>query len=240
MEWKVERVISCPSTMDLAKLKAKAGAPEGTAIVAEQMTSGRGTHGRTWHAPKGGLYMSFVLRDLQDPHLLTLALGNAVAEVLEVAGTDPKLKWVNDVWVGGKKIAGILVEGEATGKHIDFLVAGVGINVNGHAREFPKGLRDIPTTLEDELQCDSCIPDLEAVLLASLASWVDKVRQGRNQEVVTAFRQRDALLGRKVRVEEAGPAPAEGTADGIDDQGHFRLKANGKVQTFATGSIRLA
>src|SRR5687767_2126697 len=113
MEWAIERVASCPSTMDLARQKARAGAPEGTAIVAERMEAGRGTHGRAWHAPAGGLYLSFVLRGIHDPHLLTLALGNAVAEVLEVAGTDPRLKWVNDVLVDGRKIAGILVEGES-------------------------------------------------------------------------------------------------------------------------------
>ena len=84
----VVRLAATASTMDEAKRLARAGAPDGTTVVAESMTAGRGTHGHAWHAPKGGLYVSIVVRDLQDPHLLTLALGNAVADVLEVAGAD--------------------------------------------------------------------------------------------------------------------------------------------------------
>src|SRR5687767_5837599 len=211
--WAVERHASVGSTMDLAKERARAGAPDGTVVIAEEMTGGRGSHGRPWVAPKGGLYLSIVLRGLKDPHLLTLALGNAVADTLEVAGVEPRLKWVNDVHVDGKKMAGILVEGEATGGSFDFLVAGIGINVNGKAADL-KGIEKAATTLEDQLGCDSCIPDLETLLLDGIGRWVARVRDGRDAEIVSAFRARDWLAGKSVRVSD-GKAVVEGTASGV-------------------------
>ena len=235
--WTIERLDTVGSTMDAARERARAGAPGGTVVVAETMTGGRGTHGRPWVAPRGGLYLSIVLRDVADPHLLTLALGNAVADALEVAGVEPRLKWVNDVMVGDRKLAGILVEGESTGPRIDFLVAGIGVNVNGKASGL-QGLERIATTLEDQLGCDSCIPDLEALVLDRVGHWVERVRAGAAGEVIGAFRARDGLFGRSVQVDDGGPA-VRGVADGVDDQGHLRVLVDGKVRTFATGTVQV-
>ena len=244
--WTIERHAKVGSTMDVAKERARAGAPHGTVVVADEMTGGRGQHGRPWAAPKGGLYLSLVLRGLRDPHLLTLALGNAVAETLEVAGVDARLKWVNDVHVGpagpgaplGKKIAGILVEAESTGAAFDFLVVGIGVNVNGPAAALPSGLGATATTLEDQLHCDSCIPDLEALLLDAVDRWLAKLRDGQDAEVVAAFRARDALRGRKVRVGD-GAAAIEGTADGIDDRGHLVVRTGAGVRAVASGTVQV-
>lgn len=235
--WSVERHASVGSTMDVAKERARAGAPDGTVVVAEEMTGGRGSHGRPWVAPKGGLYLSIVLRGLKDPHLLTLALGNAVADTLEVAGVEPRLKWVNDVHVDGRKMAGILVEGEATGDSFDFLVAGIGVNVNGKATDL-RGLERAATTLEDQLGCDSCIPDLEALLLDSIGRWVARVRDGQDAEIVAAFRARDCLAGKAVRVSD-GKAVVEGTASGVDDQGHLLVETKAGVQPLSTGTVQV-
>ncbi|MHB1262662.1 MAG: biotin--[acetyl-CoA-carboxylase] ligase [Thermoplasmatota archaeon] len=242
--WTLERHATVGSTMDVAKERARAGAPDGTVVVAEEMTNGRGTKGKPWLAPKGGLYLSIVLRGLKDPHLLTLALGNAVADALEVAGVDPRLKWVNDVHAAdpsgkglGGKLAGILVEGEATGDTFDFLVAGIGVNLNGHAKDLA-GLEGLATTLEDELGCDSCIPDFEVLLLDGVARWLHAVRDGRDGEVLAAFRARDGLVGRRVRISGAG-ATVEGTADGVDDRGHLRIRAASGVTAVSTGTVQV-
>lgn len=241
--WSLERLPSCTSTMDVARERARSGAADGTVVVADEMTAGRGTHGRTWHAPVGGLYLSFVVRDLADPHLLTLALGTAVADALEVAGVDARLKWVNDVVVPdasgqgfGKKIAGILVEGEFTGDRMDFLVAGIGINVNGPAQALPADIRASATTLEDELHCDTCIPDLEALLLDRIAHWLDRVRAGADAQIIAAFTARDALRGQRVRVED-GAAGFTGTAEGLDPQGRLLVRSAAGVQAVATGRV---
>lgn len=238
MNWDVKHVVSCQSTMDEAKALARKGAPEGTAVVAEQQTGGRGTQGRPWHGPAGGLYLSFVLRGLDDPRLLTLALGNAVADALEVAGVDARLKWVNDVLVGGRKVAGILVEGESVGPKIDFLVAGIGVNVNGHAHDFPPELREVATTVEDALGCESCIPDLETLLLQCITRWVGLVRDGRSAQTLDAYRARDALPGSRVQVEVDG-RPVEGTAEGIDAQGHLLVRSGGVQHAIAHGTVQV-
>ena len=240
MSWTVERYAAVPSTMDVAREKARAGAPDGTVVVAESMEAGRGTRGHAWHAPAGGLYLSMVLRGIEHPHLLTLALGNAVADALEVAGVDPSLKWVNDVWVAGRKVAGILVEAESTGSRLEFLVAGIGVNVNGHRDAFPDALRATATTLEDELGCEACVPDLETLLLQSVESWLTRVREGREREIVDAFRARDALRGREVFVLD-GATQMRVVAQGVDDRGHLLVRGpDGTTQAFQTGSVRLA
>lgn len=238
MNWAIERLGSTPSTMDEARQRARAGAPDGTVVVAEEMTAGRGTKGRAWSAPKGGLYLSFVLRGLPDAQLLSLALGNAVCDTLEVAGVEPRLKWVNDVLVNGKKVAGILVEAESIGPVVDFIVAGIGLNVNGHAAQLGEAAATA-TTLEDQLECDSCVPDVEALLLQSISRWVQKLRDGQGAEVVAAFRVRDALLGHQVQVTD-GTQLVHGKAEGIDAQGRLLLQVEGTTRPFATGSVRLA
>lgn len=226
--------------MDVAREKARAGAPDGTVVVAEEMTAGRGTHGRPWLAPKGGLYLSLVLRDLgdlRDLRLLAMALGNAVADALEVAGVEPRLKWVNDVLVGGRKVAGILVEAESTGDRVDFLVAGIGVNVNGAAASLP-GLERTATTLEEQLGCDSCIPDLETLVLDRVAAWLERLRSGARSEVVEAFRARDAVRGRRVRVAFAGQA-TEGVAQGVDGEGRLLVDTGSGVAALEAGSLQV-
>ncbi|MES2154954.1 MAG: biotin--[acetyl-CoA-carboxylase] ligase [bacterium] len=226
MKWVVDRVASCASTMDETRKRARAGAPEGSVIVAEEMTAGRGQRGHTWHAPKGGLYLSFVVRDLSDARLLTLAMGNAVGDALEVAGVEPRLKWVNDVFVGDRKIAGILVEGEWTGPKLDFLVVGIGVNVNGAASRFPNGLGTTATTLEEALHCESCIPDLESLMLDRVGVWLEALRARDPTSVLAAFRARDWLKGKRVSVPSGGH-DVQGVADGVDEQGRLRIVTAG-------------
>lgn len=228
MAWTAEHLEVCENTMAEARQRALDGAPDGTVVVAERMEHGKGQHGHAWHAPEGGWYASVVLRDLQDPRLLTLALGNAVADVLEVAGAEPELKWVNDVLVDGKKVAGILVEGESTGDRFDFLVAGIGVNLNGTTVDWPDDLPTIATTLEEVLGVESCIEDTEPFLLDSLEAWVQKVRDGHRDDILEAFRRRDALRGKAVRV-----GGVEGEADGIDDEGRLRVAG----QAVETGPV---
>ena len=241
MNWHIDRLESCASTQDEAAARARAGAPDGTVVVATRMEDGRGTHGRAWHAPEGGLYLSMVLRGLPSAQFLTLALGNAVADVLEVAGADVRLKWVNDVLVEGKKIAGVLVEAESTGDRLDFCIAGMGINVNGSAKDWPHPVNGLAITLQDVLGADQCIPDLETFLLQSVAGWLAKVRAGRGDEVVAAWRARDALRGHRVGIDPDGDLCVKvlGRAEGIDAAGRLLVGTDDGVQAFDNGSVTL-
>ena len=239
MAWTIERLDACDSTQDEARSRADAGCPDRTVVVAGRMDDGRGTHGRGWHAPEGGLYLSIVLRDPPVPQLLTLALGNAVADVLEVAGVEPGLKWVNDVWVAERKVAGILVEAESSGDGVELALAGIGINVNGHADDWPHPLNGTATTLEDQLGADACIEDLESFLLESIDGWLAKLAAGRGDDVVAAWRAKDILLGRDVGFDPDGDLCAKliGTAAGIDDDGRLLIDVDGERKAFSSGRV---
>ncbi len=241
MDWTVIDVADCDSTQDEVRRRAADGAPAGTVVVATRMGEGRGTHGRAWHAPAGGLYLSLLLRESLDPGMLTMALGNAVADVLEVAGAEPRIKWVNDVVVDDKKIAGILVEAESIGSTIDHIIAGIGINVNGSAAAWPHPLNGQAVTLEDILGAESCMPDLQSFLLDAIDTWLHRLRQGHAHDVLVAWRQRDALLGRRVGIDPDGDFCTKviGTAAGVDEEGRLLIEVDGETQAHRTGSVLL-
>ncbi|MFN7952594.1 MAG: biotin--[acetyl-CoA-carboxylase] ligase [bacterium] len=143
------------STMDTATARARAGHPEGTVVVAETQTAGRGRRGRTWHSPAGlNLYLSLVLRPAIATHQVgpvTLVAGLALARaVTEVAGFAPGIKWPNDLYCGPRKLAGILTELSAELDQVHHVVVGVGLNVNAVVDDFPPELRELATSLRIE------------------------------------------------------------------------------------------
>ncbi len=140
------------STQELAKDLAVRGEPEGLAIMALEQTKGRGRSGHGWVSPPGkNLAMSMILRPRLAPKnapMLGLMASIAVAEVVEAAiGRAAQLKWPNDVFVDGRKIAGILPEASLNNREIKFVIIGIGLNVNAKLKDFPPELRDSITSL---------------------------------------------------------------------------------------------
>ena len=138
------------STNRKAKEMAAEGAPEGTLVVAEERSRGRGRIGRSWYSPaREGIYMSLILRPKLPPNeapKITLVTGVSVAEaLLAVTPLQPAIKWPNDILVNGRKICGILTETSTEMDAIDFVVVGVGMNVN--TPEFPDELNEIGTSI---------------------------------------------------------------------------------------------
>ncbi len=167
INWRLETHASLPSTNDLCREKALAGAPEGLAIRAETQTAGRGTKGRTWASPKGNLYLSILLRPsipLRGAGQLSLLAGLATAEALQPHTPHPiRLKWPNDLLIHGAKLAGILVESAATGTNLDFAIIGIGANL-----ATAPSLPDRPTTsLAGALSPHTATH----AILARLSSW---------------------------------------------------------------------
>jgi BirA family biotin operon repressor/biotin-[acetyl-CoA-carboxylase] ligase len=126
--------------MDVARELAGRGAPEGTIVIAGEQTAGRGRHGRAWRSPPGGAWFSLVLRPEIEPQAagqVAVLLGVALAEALrEAYGVPVAVKWPNDLWLRSRKLGGILIELSASGGQLDWLVAGIGVNVNNPA---PRG-----------------------------------------------------------------------------------------------------
>jgi len=145
VEWRIERRTTVTSTMDVAADLAGRGAPVGTVVVAEEQTAGRGRMGRVWLAPPGTcLLFTALFRPplavAQSPTLLRDIGERVAAAVAEATGVQPTIKEPNDLLIDGKKVAGILVQTSIRGDHLDYLLIGIGLNVN-----LPEDLLPVPT-----------------------------------------------------------------------------------------------
>ncbi|GAB7387551.1 biotin--[acetyl-CoA-carboxylase] ligase [Bacillaceae bacterium] len=146
---------SIDSTQLLAGQAAKEGAPEGTLVVADEQTGGKGRLGRSWHSPKGtGVWMSLIVRPaivLQKAPQLTLLTSVAMTRAIrELTGLAAVIKWPNDIYLNGKKVCGILTELNAESDRVNYMIIGVGINVNTAQEDFPPELQKIATSLYAE------------------------------------------------------------------------------------------
>jgi BirA family transcriptional regulator, biotin operon repressor / biotin---[acetyl-CoA-carboxylase] ligase len=215
------------STNERAKELASAGAPHGTLVTADEQSAGRGRQGRVWTAPpRSAVLMSLILRALDERHaLLPLAAAVAVCEACERAGaTDARIKWPNDVWIERRKVAGILVEGRP---QEGWAVLGLGVNVTTTA--FPDEIAETATSLH--LSGTDVAPDrVLADLLRSLSEWLGAPPDA----VLSAWRERDALKGERVRW-----SGGEGNADGIDDSGGLLVQTRDGPVTLDAGEVHL-
>jgi BirA family biotin operon repressor/biotin-[acetyl-CoA-carboxylase] ligase len=214
------------STNARAKQLAQEGAGGGLVVTADEQTAGRGRQGRAWFAPPGGaLLYSALLRPLGDRRLLPLAVPLAVCDAAESLGApECAVKWPNDVWIDGRKVAGVLIEGRP---EEDWAVIGVGLNVDVPEEAFPEELRATATSLEG-----TTVAQALAGLNKSLARWADASAD----EILAEFRRRDALAGR--RISWTGGA---GVADGVDDSGHLLVKSDtGETLKLGAGEVHLA
>lgn len=223
-----------PSTNDVALALAEQGAPEGYIVIANAQTAGRGRHGRVWASPAGaGLYVSAILRPAEHAiALLTIAAGLAVAEGIQAStGLSPRLKWPNDVYVGERKLAGMLAEAGA-----GFVVLGIGINVL--PAPYPPAIAERATSLEGELGRAIDRGLLLAECLASLARRYADLQQGRAAAVVDAWRTRaTGTLGRAVRWDAAGNRH-EGVAENIDASGALIVRTSSGPVRVISGEIQ--
>lgn len=168
---------SVGSTNDLACTMAEEGAPNGSVVLAREQTGGKGRQGRLWSSPPGNLYASLIMRDLpmdrpvaQLSFVTALAMGEAIASFLPQAG-DLKLKWPNDILVGGAKICGILLESRS--RDLSWVVIGTGVNIASHPTDAPYPV----TSLERECGMKIAPEALLARYLESFSGWYDRWRR---------------------------------------------------------------
>lgn len=237
------------STNDDARAAAAAGAPHGAAFLADAQTRGRGRGGRSWHSPPGeNLYLSVVLRPAVPASgvaPIALVMGLAVASVVErrlaparrvgapadLAVPEVRLKWPNDVLVGGRKLAGILVEAQLRGESVSSVIVGVGLNVR--TRSFPPELSARATSLAMLGVDDVPREVLAAELLQALGEVATRFEAGGLAPFATDLARMDWLRGRHVEV--AGVA---GVAAGIDPAGHLLIRgADGALRAVAAGEV---
>ena len=230
------------STNNYAKTLANQGAPEGTIVIAEAQTGGRGRMGRSFSSPAcSGLYMSVILRPNCHPmelmHL-TCATGVAASNAIERAtGIRPSIKWTNDLVIGNRKLGGILTEmsvNPATQK-VQWAVIGIGINCCQKSWQFPAEIRDIACSLNMNW-LDT--PPLFAALIDALYIMCKQLFSDKT-DIMEAFRTRCITIGQYVSILQ-GEQVRHGTAVGVDDEGGLIVQyADGAFETVASGEVSI-
>jgi BirA family transcriptional regulator, biotin operon repressor / biotin---[acetyl-CoA-carboxylase] ligase len=231
------------STNDVAMDAANAGAPEGSAFLAEQQTAGRGRGGNQWHSARSvGIYCSVVLRPKLPPSdvlVLALAAGLAVHAAVQEVDPDlkPDLKWPNDLLINGKKFCGILTEMSAEPTQVRHVIVGIGINVN--QTSFPADLQASATSLRIISGTEYSRLQLCAALLKSFdREYRDLLgRSDARDSILRRFSERSSLIrGAHVHVDENGGF--EGVTDGLDSRGFLQVRTAEGVRTVLSGTIR--
>ncbi len=217
---------SIPSTMDAAREAAGAGAAHGTLVFAEEQTAGRGRRGRSFYSPANkNLYFTFVLRlPLAVHRRLPVILPLAVARAIRERGLDAQIKWPNDIWIGGKKVCGMLIDGELT-YNGGLAFPGIGINVNGDPAENPD-LAGTATSLALELGEETS----RETLLAAVCNNLEALLNVPQPALVAEYRELSCTLGREVTVSPAGGEPYAAKALSISEDGELMVRrADGLV-----------
>jgi len=236
-----QRVICYPrltSTMDIAKRQAQQGAREGTVIVAEEQTAGRGRIKRTWLSPRGSIALSIILYPQLAylPSLIMVASLAVVHGIAKVTGLKSQIKWPNDVLVNGKKVCGILIESDVKGSVVDYAIIGIGVNVNLRLSQFPE-ISPTATSLSHELGRDVSRLDMIRCLLAEAERLYLALPTG--QSVYQEWRDNLATLGKKVQV-RSGATTYKGVAEETASDGSLLLRqSDGSLIKIVTGDVTL-
>jgi BirA family transcriptional regulator, biotin operon repressor / biotin---[acetyl-CoA-carboxylase] ligase len=226
------------STNDDALLAARSGAPHGSVFVADEQTAGRGRRGHTWLAARGeSLLFSLLLRpklELAQTSALTLAVGLALRDaVAPLVSTLPKLKWPNDLLVGGMKLGGVLVESQLQGEQLQSVVVGVGLNVA--TRDFPAEIAATATSLA---LLGAMQVEREALLfsvLDAIAARLDAYQSGGVPSILSELNAADALRDRRIRVDST-----TGIGRGLDAQGRLLIEDDDQqTHVILSGTVEL-
>ncbi len=238
---KIDVFKSIDSTNNFAKSLAQLDAVHGTTVVSEVQTQGKGRMGRSFHSPIGmGIYMSVVLRpklSVEHSLLITSCAAVAVAEAVElVTGLECKIKWVNDIYVGNKKLCGILTEASVNVEQggLDYAVVGIGLNVQNTT--FPKNISDIATSIYLETGKKFSKSLLAAEILNKLEEHLDKIQ---DKSFIEDYRKRSNLIGRRIEITQ-GDAVTQAVCIGIDEICRLLVRYdNGEEKALMSGTIRI-
>ena len=236
-DFHVEHYEEVDSTNRIAKDLASKNAPPRTVIIADKQTAGRGRMGKSFHSPTGGLYFSVIIRpNLSPTDMMSVTACTAVAmhEALKQFGINTQIKWVNDLFLNGKKICGILTEGSFNAEllKMDYLVTGIGINLHPD-ENLPEELKPIVTDIETETGLNLNKSELLAVILKNMKKYFNEISERTYLKIYT---ENSCTLGHKVLTD----AGVEGTAIGFTEDAGLKIKLNsGAEMVLSTGSVQM-
>lgn len=229
------------STNRLGFRLAESGLGEGTLIVADEQTKGKGRMGRSWYSPpKLGLWISLILRPDIPPFKapgLSLCAGLALAQAIgDLTGMDAKIKWPNDCLINGRKVGGILLELSAELDRINFVIVGIGVNVNHLSSDFPKKLSALATSIR--IECGTEVSRLKLLTLFMKrfeVIYLDFKKNGLAPQR-QLIKKLSSLLGKKVIV-KFGKEKIEGVAQDIDDNGSLVIRTRKEKRVVRAGEV---
>lgn len=231
------------STNTVLKQEAERGAPEGSVLIAESQTAGKGRLGRQFHSPLDtGLYLSILLRpsfSAEQSLFITTAAAVAVAEAVEdITGHKTQIKWVNDIYLEGRKVCGILTEANVDFEsgRLNWAVLGIGINIAKPPEGFPEEIKDIATALFP----DGCSVAVRSSLAAAVISrFFTHYERLTEKEFMSEYKRRSFLTGKEVTF-TLGNETIHGVVTGISDDAHLLVKTeNGEERAFSAGEVTL-
>lgn len=216
------------STNELAKSYALAGKPEGTVVVAEKQLKGKGRLGRTWVSPKGqGIWVSVVIRPNILPHKapqITFALAvGMVRAIFKASGIKAQIKWPNDILINGRKVAGILTELSAEIERVNYIVFGIGLNVNQNFNNFPEELRNKAISLK--IASGQLLPRVEVLkaMLEELEKVYNEYLKFGFDYILEEWKLKSNTLGKEVQI-LMSDSTLEGTAIDVDKDGFLIIR----------------
>lgn len=233
------------STQLIAHEMARDGAEDGTVIIAEEQTSGRGRMARPWESAQGkGIWMTVIIRPNIPPHMaapFTLVAAVAVTKAIKEISTKlvPEIKWPNDLLIDGKKCTGILTEMQSEPDRVQALLVGIGINVNHQQEDFSEDIHDIATSLS--MEAGEMIPraQLIAKILYYLEQYSDLYVSEGFAPIKEMWEQASCTIGKQVEVSTLREI-FYGVAVGINTDGVLQVKlANGEVRSIYSGDVKI-
>ncbi|HAB17280.1 MAG TPA: biotin--[acetyl-CoA-carboxylase] ligase, partial [Verrucomicrobiales bacterium] len=240
----IEVFLETASTNDIVDKLGRDGVEEGVVVFAESQSRGRGRLGRTWASPAGkGLWFSVLLRPRMHPTAatrLTVMAAVAVARAIErQTGLHPAIKWPNDLLLGTRKCAGILLELSAELDHIRQVVLGIGLDVNAALEDFPSAIRTSATSLASELGRPVDRPSLAAAVLEELEVAYVQLQSDRFAVLADEWVERGTTLGRRVNI-RVGSREISGIAECLDDDGTLLVRTeHGRLERVVGGDVTL-
>jgi len=240
----VEVYDSIDSTNNRAKELAMQGAENGTVVISNEQTKGRGRYGKTFESPKDtGIYMSFVFHPdqlpMSDPSLMTAYAAVIVSDVLsDITGEEIGIKWVNDLFLNGKKVCGILTEAVTnleTGR-LDWIVVGIGINVLSGKETFSKSVQTVATSLFSESEELAIRNKIAASIINAFNT---KSKETTQSDIMKTYREKSIVIGKQVSV-ISGDQSFIAIAENILDNGSLVIKlSDGQTKEMRFGEVSL-
>ena len=233
------------STNTRAKELAAQGAPEGTIVIAEKQTKGRGRRGRSWFSPSGGgIYFSIILRPIISPSetpRITLMTAVVLAETLiSLVKLKLRIKWPNDILANGKKLAGILTEISTEMDAVNYIVVGLGLNVNTQLEDLPKEIKKTATSIL--IETGKPFPRVKLIrhYLKLYEKYYDMFKKNDFEPIMERWRELADIIGKQIKVDVIGKTHIGKVVD-VDNDGVLILKDDhGRLQRIFSGDVTLA